>query len=379
VSSSHPRTPHTRFGWLQGLLVGCLIYALLDVTAAQICKRTLPWWDPWSYNSRYSIKHPTYHHDIASNLNSTAVFGNITYPVRTNSLGFRDSRVRAVSLRAATPRVVFIGDSFTEGSGVPYPETYVGLLDRHLRARGVEVLNAAAPGYAFAIYRRKLEHLLNDVGLHFDYLVVGIDMSDVYDDTHQYKVDREGRVTVEPERPVLRLRRFLRDNSLLLKMADGVKELLMGHLQGGDQWRLGLLNYAGDWTLDRIAFEAYGQRGLQMASSEMEHILALTRSRGIGMAIVVWPWPNQIAAQDSNSVQVRYWSQWAQGHQVAFFDLFPTFLSGRDPVSVIRAHFVPYDVHWNASGHRLVGQTLIAQGLPDSVLGYMNSSRQAAR
>jgi hypothetical protein len=360
------------------LLVACAIYALLDITLAQIFKRTVNWWDPTRINRHYSIANPMYHHDLARNVNSTARFGTITYPVITNSLGFRDARVRAISLHPDRPRVVFIGDSFTEGSGTPYPETYVGLLDRHLSARGVEVLNAAAPGYAFAIYWRKLEHLLNDVGLQFDFLVVGIDMSDIYDDTHDYKLDREGRVTAEPER-VVRWRRFLRDNSLLLKVADGVKDMVRDQVLDAKRWRLGLINERADWTVDRAAFEAYGRKGLQVASFRMEQILALTRSHGIGMAIIVWPWPAQIVARDSNSIQVRYWSEWARKHHVAFFDLFPAFLSSGDPLRVIHARFIPQDVHWNASGHRLVAETLIAQGLADSVVSYVKSTHRLTR
>jgi hypothetical protein len=47
--------------------------------------------------------------------------------VFTDSLGFKDASRRAVPDRR---RILFIGDSFTEGVGLPYEQTFVGLFAR---------------------------------------------------------------------------------------------------------------------------------------------------------------------------------------------------------------------------------------------------------
>jgi hypothetical protein len=46
--------------------------------------------------------------------------------VITNSLGFKDAMPRNVPLHSKRKRVLFLGDSFTEGLGTSYNETFVG-------------------------------------------------------------------------------------------------------------------------------------------------------------------------------------------------------------------------------------------------------------
>ena len=67
---------------------------------------------PQNYNV-FRTPHPFYHHDLVQNQTATARWGNIEYPMFTNSLGFRDSAVRAVSRKTSKKRILFVGDSFT--------------------------------------------------------------------------------------------------------------------------------------------------------------------------------------------------------------------------------------------------------------------------
>jgi hypothetical protein len=154
--------------WRSGLPLAIAIFVLLDVTAAQVCKRVMEGWDPAPSERLYRIRNETYHHGFASNVSLTSRFGPMAYPMYTNSLGFRDRGPREITLVSSTPRLLFIGDSFTEGIGVPYEDTFVGLLAERLGKERVDVLNAAVASYGFVIYRRKIEHLLETVGLRFD-------------------------------------------------------------------------------------------------------------------------------------------------------------------------------------------------------------------
>ena len=93
---------------------------------------------PQDYNV-FRTPHPFYHHDLVQNQTATAKWGNIEYPMFTNSLGFRDSAVRTVSRETSRKRVLFIGDSFTEGLGVPYDDSFVGILDKQLNNLEIEI------------------------------------------------------------------------------------------------------------------------------------------------------------------------------------------------------------------------------------------------
>src|SRR3989338_2577369 len=120
------------------------------------------------------------HHDLARNYHGTEFWG-VTYPFFTNNLSFSDSVVRTVSLGTSTPRLVFIGDSFTEGLGVPWKQTFVGRIEEALAPQGIEVLNAAVASYSPLLYYNKIRYWI-ERGLKFDELVVFIDISDVRDE-----------------------------------------------------------------------------------------------------------------------------------------------------------------------------------------------------
>src|SRR5678809_1408704 len=97
------------------------------------------------------IPSPIYHHDLGVRVNAT-VYWPGRVPVFTNSLGFRDRSQREVPLKAPGRRVLFIGDSFTEGIGVAYEQSFVGRIEDELRPQGIDVLNAGCVSYLSLIH-----------------------------------------------------------------------------------------------------------------------------------------------------------------------------------------------------------------------------------
>lgn len=79
-------------------------------------------------------------------------------------------------------RVLLIGDSFTEGVGFEFSETFAGIAAESFAGRGVEVFNAAVVSYSPAIYYSKVRYLIEEVGLDLDAVVVFIDISDIADE-----------------------------------------------------------------------------------------------------------------------------------------------------------------------------------------------------
>jgi len=302
-----------------------------------------------------------YHHDLRPRASvEDEVWGPRRSPYRTNSLGFRDRAVREVSLRSTRPRIVFIGDSFTEGVGVRYEDSFVGRVDKALGPRGVEVLNAGVISYCPIIYFRKVKHLLEDVGLEFDALVVYIDIGDIQDEV-TYKLDAEGNVRSRPVRRVQelaadqqhggrgfyrfpRLKKFLDRNSLLGSHAYVALERLFP-MEG---------NRAGLWTVHDDAFLAYGREGLELAREDMDRLAALLRARGIRLTVAVYPWPDQIRHHDLKSKQAAFWSEWAAARGAGFIDYFPRFIGAAPADEVLDRYYIPGDVHWSEEGHRVI-------------------------
>ena len=338
--------------------------ALVSLLATDVAfTRVYLWRHPPPAPGSSPLRTPSdlYHHDLRPRASvEDEVWGPRRSPYRTNSLGFRDRAVRDVPLRAPRPRILFIGDSFTEGAGVSYEDSFVGRVDKALAPRGVEVLNAGVISYCPIIYYRKVRYLLEDVGLQFDALVVYIDIGDIQDEV-TYKLDAEGNVRSRPVRRVQelsadqehggrgffrfpRLKKFLDRNSLLWSHAYVALERLFP-MEG---------NRAGLWTVQDDVFAAYGREGLELARENMDRLYALLQPRGIRLTVAVYPWPDQIRHRDLHSRQVTFWSAWAAAHGAGFIDYFPRFIGGAPADEVLDRYFIHGDVHWNEDGHRLV-------------------------
>jgi hypothetical protein len=311
---------------------------------------------------------PVFHHGLRPNAEFLYQrWGSLRHSVSTNSLGFRDRSVRHVPLSSDKYRVLLMGDSFTYGVGLPYEETFVCLIDTELERNNVEVLNAGVVSYSPAIYWKKTEYFLSKAGLRFDSLVLILDISDIQDEADFYDTDDERVVWIWGPTPQPR-QSFYEYTTILRNLLEIGGEVYNWATEDPDTRRTeedrqyGTNEYRSLWTVDKQAYDDYGARGLRKAKKHMGRLYDLLQAHGIGMTLVVYPWPTQILHEDRDSIQVRVWREWAAERSVRFIDLFPDFIPvDAPPKEVIRKYFIPGDVHWNEEGHRLVARRLVEE------------------
>jgi hypothetical protein len=84
-------------------------------------------------------------------------------------------------------RVLLMGDSFAEGLGVDFEDSFAGMLYSAGMSRPdkIEFLDAGVISYSPVLYYRKTKSLL-ERGFHFDEVVVFSDISDVRDEATGY-------------------------------------------------------------------------------------------------------------------------------------------------------------------------------------------------
>ena len=77
----------------------------------------------------------------------------------TNNLGFKDKTNRNVEFKENN--ILFIGDSFTEGVGVEYQNTFVGIIENNIKSvsNKYEILNAGVVSYSPIVILSKLNYL----------------------------------------------------------------------------------------------------------------------------------------------------------------------------------------------------------------------------
>jgi len=89
----------------------------------------------------------------------------------------------------------------------------------------------------------------------------------------------------------------------------------------------------------------------------------LLKDHEIKLLIGVYPWPDQIVNNDLNSIQVRFWENWAKERNVRFANFFPCFIRGdasrQANYATLDAYFINGDVHWNEKGHQLIADSFL--------------------
>lgn len=332
------------------------------------------------HETEYRIASEYFHHTLKPLTTiPRTVWGHKFHSVATNSLGFRDQTARTVSPGSERHRIVFIGDSFTEGIGVDYDKTFVGIIDDELKHRQIEVLNAAVASYSPAIYYAKIHHMIAREHLRFDSLVVFLDISDIWDEASTYRLTPDLRVVTDADaqakseaREAEFVRRFKTDRPLYYTLERILKRdsILLYHLVKACHDALfsrpliydydGLSIYKSLWTVDDRLYEAYGREGLKSAADNMDRLLDLCDRHRIDMTLAVYPWPDQIHHNEVNSRQATFWKAWAEARGVPVIDFFPAMIPAPHTSEAVRheldTYYISGDSHWNEAGHRRIAE-----------------------
>jgi hypothetical protein len=355
-----------RFATLLGIVLVSVL--ALDFTAGRLLL-------PRSADA-FREPHPYYHHGLIPDREAVAKWGDgEAHPVFTNSLGLLDEAPREVSLASEKHRIVFLGDSYTEGIGVPFPQTFVGRLAREVDRDRVEILNAAVLSYCPKLYHLKTRYLVEQMGLEFDELYVFIDISDIQDEVLY------GDFRPRPPTRLAALaaagRRFLLRTSFVYGTLEPLlRQRRIAERRSRYQARLyppwldyfwlddideqayadpDFVKIRDGWTLSA---ELYGSRwvrqGLASALGAMDALARYCDERGIRLTIAVYPWTTQVRARDRDSVQVKIWREFSERVGADFIDLFPALITELPYPEFESRYILPGDAHWNAAGHALV-------------------------
>ncbi len=346
-----------RYPRLTLLTVVVLIVGTIDMIGGTLSLPNLP-----------GTKSPYYHHDLKKNYHGRDRWGPIEYEMSTNSLGFKDARCRGVKIKSSKLRILIIGDSFTEGIGMPFQDTFVGIISAKYAKNKYEVLNGAVRSYSPKLYYLKTKYLIEKVGLTFDELWVFIDISDTQDELVYAEYDPNKPHPHNSDRTVFS---WMLQHSLIVQRVKKLKHLKdtltsKGRpIPSGDTVKSDYYKERDKWTTDRKIYDKWGKKGLILARGNLIKLYDLCASHNIEMRIAVYPWKNQIRRRDLDSVQISYWKNFSAEENIPFLNLFPYFINGVNAEEVIKKYFIDGDVHWNRRGHQLVAEAINSEWLKE--------------
>ncbi len=321
---------------------------------------------------------PVRFYALAPNCSCIRLWGKSSYPMFTNNLGFRDDRIRDVPLKDEKPRILILGDSHAEGM-TAWEDTFVGRIATSFPQ--YDFLNGSMGAYSPSDYLNTARMVFQK-GIAIDEVIVFLDISDAQDEAALYRdKDATGAVTAPRAKALLQDRygkvreyinkHFLITDDILEFFERNLVRLGCYHLDRGegnefDQER-------GAWTYrkvnDTLPFEAgYAPLGLEAGiakeKSKMDILWQELARRNIPISVVVYPWPNQIAHDTTDSRQVRIWREWCEGKCKRFVSLFPAFFAvkaqcaGLEPGCWYLDYFIFGDIHYNSAGNALVAEVV---------------------
>ncbi len=372
---SHWRPPNKLSLLLASLLVSLFLFLALD------------WlWSMWILRSKTRItsqgtcfmRDPVRHHSLQPECFCYRHWGKESYTFVTNNLGFRDERIRTVPLATTRPRILILGDSFTEGMS-SWADSYIGQIA--VRFPQYEFLNGAVESYSPSNYLNVTRALLHR-GVEFDAVIVFIDISDAQDEAAFY-YDKDGSGAVDGPLQIVhnggwytKLRLYVTEHFLLMNSIFGFLERAavkhgFYHLNVGHGPLFDLERSA--WTYrpvsDSEPYEVgYAPLGLKVGmakeASKMTLLWEELQKRNIPLSVVVYPWPAQIAHDTIESKQVVMWRNWCSGKCQSFISVFPAFFAAKQqcpqdlPGCWYLNEFIFGDEHYNTAGNALVADTI---------------------
>ena len=354
------------------IFLGVVLAVGLDYGVRQIYLKF--WKKP--FLDTHPLRQPdeNFHHGIKPNSEGVDTYGPYSAKYFSNSLGLRDEKIREVALQADHPRILFIGDSFTEGGPIPWEKTFVGRISEILKPKGIEVLNAGVASYCPTTERVKLRQLLGAQGLTVDRVVLCLDISDLKDEFY-YEEGPDGKVRQIAYGPFA-------EKAEKLRRIDEVCAWLESHVEKNFviigaivrnarlQWRRhasptgvtehdAIPEWAYNWPDYRGEHAELVETGLAKIKEEMSKLAAELRAGGTPLTLVVYPWPQQVRAGTKPSRAETEWASWAKENDAQFISLFPVFVNGIPAEEILSRYYWKNDAHWNEEGHRLVAEALL--------------------
>lgn len=327
----------------------------------------------------FRTSHAVYHHDFKPDYTGNDFWGPRRYVLCTDEFGFRISCQNRTEHPDKHFDIAFIGDSFTEGVGVPYEESFVGLYAaKHPEYR---VANLGVSSYSPSIYLKKMEYLLSH-GFTFKHVVVLPDISDIQDEAKVYMVDPDTGAVVSrfsrkpmpwPKKIRTEIRGFFSRHfmftSFFFRKLSYYKENFFSKEKGTPG--LDFKKERCFWTTDFDCsdFGKIGVRGgIKLALGYMRDLKALLDKHKITMSVVVYPWPSQLVNDAPGHPGVAIWREFCEKNGCAnFLDANPFYfaeVAKSNVRDVINTYYIPDDVHFNAKGNAVMFRLIDEQIVP---------------
>ena len=342
------------------------------------------------YNNRaHRIKSFYYHHDLRPMASFYDHWGYEKYQIFTNNLGFKDKNNRKINFKDRN--LLFIGDSFTEGVGIKYEDTFVGLIESKLKEKNdnIEILNAGVQSYSTSIYLSKIHYLLNIKKLPITDIVVVVSGGDIFDDEYKYldvdenfilnHVDHKNKI-------VINLINFFKSNTLIYQVISRITppKVIPGLIKSlfikktslnYDEKENKLLKISNDeiskmsflylqdynYLFSKDEFDKWGKDAIDKSINNLKELAKIVEKKNINLNILYLYEPVIILREPDIAVltYIKDSFKSLETNSVSFFELNDYFKGYKDKYEVYKNLFFINDIHLNKKGNKQVFEEIL--------------------
>ncbi len=292
---------------------------------------------------------------------TNAQWGPNYYIFCTNDLGLKS---KCDSKSSNSYKYAFIGDSFTEGIGLKYEDTFVGLFDKKYG----NTINFAISGTSPIIHIKRLKYFLNEKNIEIKNLFLFFDLTDFEDEYgwKSEKIDYLDNYEIDMSREKYKL--FLKNNlpityNVLLNIWWNyfrgflVKE--DSHIRYNDKrydWDYKKINEINDYFLKK-----------KILSKSINDIIQLSIDNNFKLHLVIYPHPGTIMylKDINNSNNISLIDELCGSNDacslINLYDDFYNELKNLEKINLINKYYFKGDLHFNMQGNRFVYKNFISK------------------
>ena len=303
----------------------------------------------------YRVKNSNYEYSFQNNLNTNyAVWGDSYYKLCTDSRGFK---FNCTDKEQKNYHIAFIGDSFTEGIGLPFEKTFVG---KYKKKSGLAVVNLGVASYSPNIYLKKIKYLITNNIISFDHLVVGIDLTDLEDDWVRSKKNIKENTKIKKKNIDLKffLAKNLPTTYLILKKINWYFKIHI--IKNANINHLDYYKNKSSWSYIKNYNEL--DKKIKNHVNYMEELFFFLREKNIQISVLIYPHQASIKFDQRNSLYKDIWEKYCIDKCYKFIDAYSIFFDIVDKSSkeqVMNMYYINGDPHFNEKGNNIIFEKLI--------------------
>jgi len=301
--------------------------------------------------TKYRVPNEFYEYGFKKNyVTKSAVWGNQYYTFCSDNRGFK---FNCIEKEKKYYKYAFIGDSFTEGIGLPFEQTFVGIFKDKINN---DVINLGVASYSPVIYLKKIEYFLNN-GLNFEHLILAIDLTDLEDDwkrsnkkIYENNLEKKNKIILNKQN----LKLFLLNNF-------EVTAFILRRLN----WYY-KINFRSDKILNHLDFEKNGaswsyienysllDAKIKNLEDNVDKIFTLLKDKKIKFSILIYPHQASLLYDIDKSRYYNLWKSYCENKCEYFIDAYSGFFDEINQSSqnqVIEKYYIPLDSHLNHAGN----------------------------